>query len=341
MAHTVSVGGRHQAMARAVMVALAVVAFVGTAGCATRTHDASVTTGSAAGTSSAAASVPQVPSGSVGDESSGAHAPSRSVTTTGITTEITTAPTASATRSVRPAVTPPKSLARATAALGAGGVSVSAVDLHTGRTLDYGATGGMLSGSIAKLPILETLLLQRQAAGRWLTEDEQELAARMIEHSDNEAANDLDEIVGAGPGLRRAAHTLGVRHTSYGPSLYWGFDRTSATDNIALLRNLVGGPALTPRAREYVLGLMAGVEADQRWGVSAAADPDTTTHLKNGWLDADPDGGRWLVNSVGIITAEGHEVLVAVLTQHGRDFDSGVDLVERLAKITLDALEDA
>ena len=57
---------------------------------------------------------------------------------------------------------------------------------------------------------------------------------------------------------------------------------------------------------------MADVEADQRWGVSAAADKDTDVDNKNGWLSIDDsngpgetDDGRWAVTSVGIIRVHG------------------------------------
>jgi hypothetical protein len=194
----------------------------------------------------------------------------------------------------------------------------------------------MLSGSIAKLYILEVLLWQHH--GKPLDPTQHALATQMIESSDNDAANDLYADIGEGHALRAAATALGVAHTVPGPGIYWGFNRTSANDYIALLHNLIRPGRLAPKARSFALDLMAHVETDQQWGVSAAADKDTVTRLKNGWLSASPDDFRWLVNSVGIITAHGRRLLVAVLTQHGSSFESGVDLVERLAKISVRAV---
>jgi hypothetical protein len=224
---------------------------------------------------------------------------------------------------------------RLTAHLGKGGVSIEVLDRKSGAMYRYGATGGMLSGSISKLYILEVLLLHHQRAGERLDDDESDLASEMIEHSDNEAANDLYERIGEGPALRRAASALGVHNTVPGPGIYWGFNRSSAGDYIALLRNLTRPGVLAKWARTFALRLLAEVEADQRWGVSAAADTGTVTRQKNGWLGASPDNFRWLVNSVGLITADGRPLLVAVLTQHGRDFASGVTLVEQLAQISV------
>ena len=227
---------------------------------------------------------------------------------------------------------------RLTAYLGNGGVSIEVLDQKTGAVYRYGANGGMLSGSIAKLYILEVLLLQHQRAGDRLDDTETDLATQMIEHSDNEAANDLYEHIGEGPALRRAASALGVDDTVPGPGIYWGFNRSSASDYVALLRNLTGPRVLAKWARTFARGLLADVQADQRWGVSAAADEGTVTRQKNGWLGASPDNFRWLVNSVGLITADGQPLVVAVLTQHGHDFASGVTLVEQLAKISVRAV---
>ena len=191
----------------------------------------------------------------------------------------------------------------------------------------------MRTGSIVKLYILETLLLQDQQRGTSLTSSQKALATRMIENSDNDAATALWNLIGGGPALTRAAATLGVHNTIPGSSGYWGLTQTCASDYIALLRNLTQPRALSAASRDYVRDLMSDVESDQSWGVSAAADPHTTFDIKNGWLGTQSDGGRWLVNSVGIITVDKQQVLIAVMTQHGRDFEGGISLVQKLAKI--------
>ena len=217
--------------------------------------------------------------------------------------------------------------------LGAGGVSIEVRDATSGATFRYGADGGMLSASSAKLYILEVLLWQHH--GKALDPTERALATRMIENSDNAAADALYVRIGEGRALRAAAAALGVQHTVPGPGIYWGFNRSAAADYIALLRNLTRAGPLSPSARDFALDLLGEVEPDQRWGVSAAADAGTHTRQKNGWLAASPDDFRWVVNSVGIITKHGHTVFVAVLTQHGGAFSTGVELVEKLARISV------
>jgi beta-lactamase class A len=217
--------------------------------------------------------------------------------------------------------------------LGAGGVSVAALRTDDGSLFRYGARGGMATGSIAKLYILEALLLQHDDDDAPLSDSERDAATRMIENSDNGAADQLFADVGTVDGLNNVAGRLGVKNTQPGENYLWGFTETCADDYLALLRDLIGPSALSRSARLFALELMANVESDQRWGVSAAADPGTTVRLKNGWLPSDPDDGRWLVNSVGVVTVHGHQVLLAVLTQHGDSFEEGVELVERIAKV--------
>jgi hypothetical protein len=119
----------------------------------------------------------------------------------------------------------------------------------------------------------------------------------------------------------------------------WGLSVTSAADQLRLMRALVStGSPLTAASRQYALQLMGGVEADQDWGVSAAADPGASTQLKNGWLNIDSDDGLWAVNSVGLTTSGGDPMLLAVLSQHNPDYQTGVNRVQAGAKLLAGAL---
>jgi hypothetical protein len=212
-------------------------------------------------------------------------------------------------------------------------ISIAALNTSTGASYQWGATGGMDTGSIVKLYILETLLLQRQNSGG-LTPSEQATATTMIENSNNDSAETLFEDIGGRTALSAANPTLGLTNTTPGPGDYWGLTQTCAADYIALLRNLVAptGSPLTATSQAYVLALMRSVESDQRWGVGVTADAGTDFANKNGWLGVDDDGGLWLVNSTGVVTINGQQVLMVVLTQHDSDFDSGIALTESLAK---------
>ncbi len=229
-------------------------------------------------------------------------------------------------------------VAALTSALGAGGVSVAAINMSTGSSYNYGATGGMWTGSIVKLDILETLLLQHQDAGQFLSSTEVTEATTMIENSDNDAASDLWSDVGNDPAATLANKQLGPVNTVMGTGGYWGLTTTDATDQLALLKNLVSPGPLDAASQAFALNLMRNVEADQRWGVGVVADPGTTFANKNGWLAVDNDNDLWLVNSLGIVTINGQQVLMAVLTQHDDSEDDGIALVQSLAKVIAPAV---
>jgi hypothetical protein len=219
-----------------------------------------------------------------------------------------------------------------------GAVSIAAVDLTSGRRFEYGARGGMIDASVSKLDVLEALLLHHQDARSPLTGEDEELATAMIEHSDNDAGQALWNELGYAPGIAAANNRLGLRHTVPDPAGYYGLTTSSASDQLALLANLTNrhGP-LTTQSRAYALGLLRDVESDQRWGVPAAADPGTSFEVKNGWMPIDDDG-RWVVNSDGIITVAGHQVLIAVMTRDDIDEQDGITRVEAISRAVAAAL---
>ena len=219
-----------------------------------------------------------------------------------------------------------------------GAISVSATNVATGATFTWGATNGMTTASVAKLDTLETMLLLHQQSGQALDEDEASEASAMIEDSDNDAADWLWNDVGGDSAVTAANKTFGLTSTVVGTDGYWGLSTTSAADQVALLKQLVGATTLTPSSQSYALGLMRAVDPDQAWGVSAVADPGTATALKNGWLAVSDDDDLWTVNSVGLVSVHGQQIALAVMTQHQIDEPTGIDLVERLASATVTAV---
>ncbi|MFE1752932.1 serine hydrolase [Streptomyces anandii] len=240
-----------------------------------------------------------------------------------------TAPAAPATA---PATTP-QGKPRVTAA-------VLGLDDGSRRPTLYGEDAAYDTASIIKVDILATLLLQAQDAGRHLTAQERAHAEPMIKSSDNAAANALWRQIGQATGLESANKRLGLTATKGGPGARWGLTRTTASDQIRLLRAVFDGQgtasgpktassALTEESKAYIRTLMTRIQSDQAWGVSAASG--TQWALKNGWLQRNTSG-LWDVNSVGRITVNGHHYLVAVLSDGSRSMDEGVTLVERTAR---------
>ena len=216
-------------------------------------------------------------------------------------------------------------------------MSVAALNTATGAQYSAGATSGMWTASDYKLLILETLLLQHQQAGTSLSDAEVGQATTMIRNSDNVAGYSLFERVGSNSGLSAALKQFGMANTVPGRSDPT-FTRTSASDYLILLKNLVTNGPLNADSRAFALGLMRTVESDQRWGVGVIADPGTTFANKNGWLSVDDSNGPgeddddlWVVNSMGVVTVDGQQVLMAVMTQHRPSYQAGINLVQALA----------
>lgn len=213
---------------------------------------------------------------------------------------------------------------------GAAKVSVAVLDLRSGDRAGYGE-GAFDTASIVKVDILAALLLRHQEAGTSLSAREKAYATTMIENSDNASASALWDAIGRAAGLDAANRKLGLTGTEGGDGALWGLTQTTAADQLTLLQQVFGDEsALSEASRSYVRGLMGQVEADQRWGVSAAADGSGSA-LKNGWLPRSTTG-LWDVNSIGRVTAGGRAYLVAVLSNGNSTQAEGISLVEAAAK---------
>ncbi|WP_066950959.1 serine hydrolase [Streptomyces lushanensis] len=216
-------------------------------------------------------------------------------------------------------------------------LSVAVYDMADGREAAYGEDRTYACASVVKLAILAALLLRARDAGRWLTAGERRLAAAMIERSDNEAATVLRGEAGGMAGLDAAYARLGMDRTSAAPA--WGLTRTTARDQLTLLKAVFGtggpgpgsravadgrtDPVLDARSRRFITGLMERVVPGQDWGVSAAGGDWA---LKNGWLPRTASG-LWVVHSVG--RADGR--LIAVLSDGHTSLAAGVARVETAA----------
>ena len=220
----------------------------------------------------------------------------------------------------------------------ASSLSVGVFDPAAGVTAIYHAHRSFDTASIVKADILAVLLLRNQRAGVALSEEDQELATRMIEDSDNDAASALWDAVQGGPGLAAGNAALGLHGIVPGSGGYWGLTTTTAASELDLLTDLTSaGSPLSASARHYELGLMRDVEAGQGWGVSAAATAGTRPAVKNGWLPAGPDG-TWVINSIGVIRQGGQRFLVAVLSSGQPSEPAGISQVQAAARAAVSGI---
>ncbi|MFF7332204.1 serine hydrolase [Streptomyces sp. NPDC008150] len=214
-------------------------------------------------------------------------------------------------------------------------LSVSVLDLDAGASATYG-TGTFDTASIVKVDILATLLLQAQDDGRALTAQEKTYATDMIENSDNDSASALWRIIGKADGLAAANKRFGLTSTQGGDGMLWGLTQTTAADQLTLLQQVFGDDSkLTDASRSYLQGLMKSISAGQQWGVSSAADGSAWA-LKNGWLQRSTTE-LWDINSIGRVTAGGHDYLVVTLSNGNETQLDGETLVEAAAKAAVSA----
>ena len=232
-------------------------------------------------------------------------------------------------------VTPDERLAAALAPVlrqQTGDLAVGVYDRATGVTATYHGREGFHTASIVKADILAVLLLRHQQDRTTLSAGEQQLATAMIQYSDNAAASDLWEDAGAAQGMQAGNAVLGLRSTYPDTFGAWGLTTTTVTDQLRLLADLTSARSpLNAASRSYELSLMRHVEDGQNWGVTAAADRGSDPAVKNGWLP-DAPAGLWVINSIGVVTHDGHRLLIAVLSSGQPTEDGGISQVEAAAR---------
>ena len=268
---------------------------------------------------------------------------------------VTVAPTESAV-TVVPSASPKASASQAAGPLGAqaqaylagrhGRVEADVYDLSTGQQWTLGQQAPQPAASVVKLEILEAVLSQRTAQRTVLSLTEQELSPPMIEQSDDEAATTLWGDVGGTKGMRAFDHKVGLVHTSPSNCLQcagsswpgWGLTTTTPQDQITLLRQLVQpSAALDRNDQKYALYLLKNVTPSQRWGVSGGVPAGVSVALKNGWLPLDAGNSDWQVNSIGWVSGDGRNYLMAVLSTGNPSEQYGIDTLNHLGAMVWSA----
>ncbi len=268
----------------------------------------------------------------------------------------TVEPAASA-ATVAPSVSPAASASPATGPLGAqaqaylagrrGRVEVAIYDLSTGQQWTLGQQAPQAEASVVKLEILEAVLSQRTSQRTVLSLTEQELTPPMIEESDNDAATTLWGDVGGAKGMRAFDHKAGLAHTSPSNCLQcpgfswpgWGLTTTTPQDQVTVLRQLVQpSGVLDKNDQKYALYLLENVTPSQRWGVSGGVPAGVTVALKNGWLPLGAGNSDWQVNSVGWVSGDGRDYLMAVFSAGNPSEQYGIDTLNHLGAMVWSSL---
>ena len=208
-------------------------------------------------------------------------------------------------------------------------VTAAIYDVNTQQSWSYNGAMRNYTASIIKVDILETRLYQ---TGGHLSSHDRQLAAAMIERSDNNAATALWNEDGSAVGIAAYNRQAGLRCTSFDRAGHWGLTLTCATDQLSLLAKLATpNRLLSSYSRRYQLNLMEHVAPWEAWGISGGVPhAGVSVALKNGWL---PHGTiPWIVNSIGIIHGQGRYYYIAVLTHDPTEAD-GINTIEGISSI--------
>ncbi|MFF8790761.1 serine hydrolase [Streptomyces sp. NPDC015125] len=233
--------------------------------------------------------------------------------------------------------------------------SLSFYDRPTGTSCTSDSSKKYDSASTAKTIILGALLYQR---GGTLTKAEDALAHKMIIDSDNDSAttlwkrlSDLKDPAKPNPvKIQEFLDKVGMEETVLDKEGSWGLTQITAGDQAKLLRMFSGDDdsVLGSKGRAYALDLMHQVQSSQRWGATAGAPLDSMIHVKNGWMqrsqnpDVEPfDKGDWKVNSMAVLTDNGYDSGLAVLTENNRvpkghpaneGWEYGIETIETVSR---------
>ena len=214
-----------------------------------------------------------------------------------------------------------------------GNITMALYDYLTGRTYLYRPGVSETTASIIKVEILATLLHEAEVAHQPLDDATADLATRMIENSDDNAAQALWDQEGGSAAVASFGALAGLTQTVPNSQGFWGLSTTTAADQLAVLKAVVyPNPLLDAPSRVYETGLMEDVEADQQWGVSGGVPNGVTVATKDGWDPLD-DGTTWQINSIGWINGEGRDYLMAVLTNGNSSEGYGIQTIEGVAPL--------
>jgi beta-lactamase class A len=206
-------------------------------------------------------------------------------------------------------------------------VGIAALDLNTGESVSIKGDTPFPMASTVKVAIAALYLSQVDHGQKTLDDTingqpVRKIMARMLIYSDNHAADTLFKDVG-GP---HAVHSWLVSNGIHGVhvdrtiaqliaskrDLWDSRDSSTPKAMVDLLKRIYQGGLISPKSRNYLLGLMAKCETGKnrmKWLLPAG----TPVEHKTGTLDG-------LSDDVGFISMpDGHRIAVAIFARGGSD----------------------
>ena len=212
-------------------------------------------------------------------------------------------------------------------------VAVSVRDKESESAFNYGSDR-FPTASLVKVHLVALMLWRADQARTGLTAAQSSDAELMLVRSDNDAANRAYTALGGPAGIEQGLEeAYGSSRIQVGEGFRWGHSMTRPRAVVALLDEVLDPDHETTYA--LMRDTMSRVVPEQRWGVSALADPGTTVRLKVGWVK---DPGGWVVNSSGRVFVDDEPVLISVMTDRNVSLEDGIATIETVARLVGDVV---
>ena len=208
-------------------------------------------------------------------------------------------------------------------------VTAALYDVNTGKTYIYRPGVQEVTASMAKIDILAVLLWECQKEHRALSAKEKKQATKMIDASDNKAAESLWVTIGQLFPFTKFNDDIHFTQTS--PNWDWGLLETTPRDQLQLLKAIVlPNKYLDPTSQSYEQHLMESVEGYERFGIPTGVPASAQVGVKNGWYPEKKTG--WQVNSAGYVHLGRTFYLAVVMTASNPSEGYGREVVNRVAQ---------
>jgi hypothetical protein len=164
------------------------------------------------------------------------------------------------------------------------------------------------SASVVKAMLMVAYLDRPRVAARRLNSYDNSLLRPMITASNNDAADQVDEIVGS-RGLDALARRVGMTHFQAIAPI-WGETHITARDQTLFFLHI--DRYVVARHRRYAMHLLASIIPSERWGIGELPQRGWTEYFKGGW----GSGTGLLDHQVVLLKRHCARVAIAVLTMY-------------------------
>ena len=209
-------------------------------------------------------------------------------------------------------------------------VTAAVYDARSGKSYYYNPGVHERTASMVKIDILATLLWEDQQDHRPMTSRELSLSTKMVDQSNDGAANLLWSDIGGRDGLDAFNTLIGFKQTI--PSYAWGTIETTPRDQLQLLKVIVlPNRILTTASREYEIDLMEDVSPSERFGLGWGSPPRATVGLKDGYYPVAVTG--WQINTSGFVMYNGRLYLATIMCADNPDETYGIGTATTLSRL--------